>query len=106
MSKYKQPQTSSETIIEAEKIAKANQQAGQTKAQTKLIAQGIQKGINQYKKQQKIKSREKDRQRKKQLQSTQNTSTTVECKTPTKQHWLPWLLLLLTWLGIGLYFTT
>ncbi len=90
------------------KIARSTQQPGQTKEQTKLIAQGIQKGIQQYKKQYKTKSRELDKKYRKVTDRLQ----AIESAMPTekiirhKQHWLPWILLILTWLGIAvlLYF--
>lgn len=89
------------------KIARGTQRPGQTKEQTKLIAQGIQKGIDQYKKQHKVKARELDRQRNKQLkENTQNAdpNTQEQVEIRYRQHWLPWLLLVITWLAIALYF--
>ncbi len=91
------------------KIARATQRPAQTKEQTKLIAQGIQKGIEQYKKQQKEKSRELNKRRKKAAHSSGPESEQAETGPSTRetivygQHWLPWLLLGLTWLGIGVY---
>jgi len=106
MSKYtKHPKPSPETRDEAMKIARGTQRPGQTREQTKLIAQGIQKGIDLYKKQQKAKSRELDRQRNKQprekshLDSDLQESDTIHYR----QHWLPWLLLVITWLAIVFY---
>lgn len=97
---------SPETQAEAMKIARATQKPGQTKEQTKLIAQGIQHGIEQYKKQQKAKARERDKLRKKQARDkTQDIeqvipdAPTVEQTTVNKQHWLPWLLLIASWVG-------
>ncbi|MGR5144248.1 DUF2956 domain-containing protein [Photobacterium sp. DNB23_23_1] len=98
---------SPETQAEALKIARATQKPGQTKDQTKLIAQGIQHGIEQYKKQQKAKARERDKLRKKQTRDRAQDieATAVETATPqqevvkSKQHWLPWLLLVASWLG-------
>ncbi|MGR5146767.1 DUF2956 domain-containing protein [Photobacterium alginatilyticum] len=99
---------SPETQAEALKIARATQKPGQTKEQTKLIAQGIQKGIEQYKKQQKAKARERDKLRKKQVKSKQaqpeqEVMTTVESQVVYKQHWLPWVLLVLSWGGFAAY---
>ena len=89
------------------KIARGTQRPGQTKEQTKLIAQGIQKGIDQYKKQQKAKTREIDRQRHKHTRK-KDQHAGAETQTPAtiryRQHWLPWLLLVFTWLSIALYF--
>ena len=87
------------------KIAKGIQRPGQTMEQTRLIAQGIQKGIEQYKKQHKAKSRELD----KRLGTTQRKTSSaneieVQKQTFYRQHWLPWFLLALSWLGAGLYF--
>ena len=97
---------SPETQAEAMKIARATQKPGQTKEQTKLIAQGIQHGIEQYKKQQKAKARERDKLRKKQvrdkvqdIEPTETSAPVVEQKVVNKQHWLPWLLLVASWIG-------
>jgi len=106
MSRYsKKPAVSPETQGEATIIAKGNQRPGQTKEQTRLIAQGIQKGIDQYKKKQKSKSRELDKKLKK-LQQETGSESDVEIKQMIvyRQHWLPWLLLMLSWLGVGFYF--
>jgi len=106
MSRYKKhPKPSPETRDEAMKIARATQRPGQTKEQTKLIAQGIEKGIDLYKKQHKAKTRELDRQRNKQptAKTQQPDPDTQETGTRYRQHWLPWLLLVITWLAIALY---
>ena len=113
MSKYKkQQQTSTETIDDSMKIAKAIHKPKQTKEQTKLIAQGIQKGIAEYKKQQKAKARELDKL-KKQLehqkktqhaQEQSNASTEVEGNKNNHcpSQWLPWGLLVVSWFGFAL----
>ncbi|MGJ0490248.1 DUF2956 domain-containing protein [Methylobacter sp.] len=103
---YQKP--SPETQSEALKIARATQRPGQTKEQTKLIAQGIEKGIALYKKQQKEKARELSRKLKR-ASSQQQSSAEPEDQEITerivyRQHWLPWLLLALSWLGWGAYF--
>lgn len=103
-SSYQQP--SPQTQEEAVKIAKSIQRPSQTKEQTKLIAQGIQQGIDLYKRQQKEKTRELSKQRKKlakqkELQTAQEPSEMMEIIV-YQQHWLPWVLLVLTWLGIGI----
>ena len=107
--KYQQP--SAEIQEESLKIARATQRPGQTKEQTKLIAQGIQKGIDFYKKQQKAKARELDKKLKKvsaQLsqQPHEDDAEAVSEKHPMgrKQSILPWILLIMTWLGILGYF--
>ena len=107
MSRYKKhPKPSPETRDEAMKIARGTQRPGQTKEQTKLIAQGIQKGIDLYKKQQKAKARELDRQRNKRLgekgQQT-NPGAQEQGDIHYRQHWLPWLLLVISWLSIAFY---
>jgi hypothetical protein len=105
MSRYsKKPAPSPETRDEAMKIAKGTQKPGQTKEQTKLIAQGIQKGIDQYKKKQKAKTREID----KKLKSAKTLiedgmQKEHETQIIYRQHWLPWLLLVLSWIGAALY---
>ncbi len=106
MSRYsKKQKPSSETQSEAMKIAKGTQKPGQTKEQTKLIAQGIQKGIDQYKKKQKAKARDLDK-RLKSAQTATNTTSQIELETQIiyRQHWLPWLLLALSWLGVSAYY--
>jgi Flp pilus assembly protein TadB len=108
MSRYtKQPKPSPETRDEAMHIARGTQRPGQTKEQTKLIAQGIQKGIDQYKKEYKAKVRELDRQRqklsRKKPDHAEHDSQQADEK-PRRQHWLPWLLLVITWAGIAIYF--
>ena len=106
MSLYSKKQTASpESRNEAMEIAKGTQRPGQTKEQTRLIAQGIQKGITQYKKQHKAKSRELDKRRKTtQMESNSANEIEFQKQTVYRQHWLPWLLLALSWLGTGLYF--
>jgi hypothetical protein len=105
MSRYtRHPRPSPETRDEALKIARGTQRPGQTKEQTKLIAQGIQKGIDLYKKQQKAKSRELDRQRNKKTREKSHDQGVQEPGTIRyRQHWLPWLLLAITWLAIVFY---
>lgn len=85
------------------KIAKGIQKSGQTKEQTKLISQGIQKGIDQYKKQHNAKARELDKRLKKASNAKHEepetvVSTEVQFKEHGfKEHWLPWLLLVVSW---------
>jgi hypothetical protein len=106
MPKYK-TETSNETIIEAEKLAKANQRPSQSKEQTKIIALGIQKGIEQYKKKNKTKSRELNKKLKtvksKEDRLTNQTSFQSENhkKSKSPSHRLPWILLTISW---GLFF--
>lgn len=105
MSRYSKKQTvSPETQSEALQIAKGNQRPGQTKEQTRLIAQGIQKGIAQYKKQQKSKARELDKRLKTpRLNPDPASKTVIEERIVYRQHWLPWALLVLSWLALGYY---
>lgn len=107
MSRYKKnPRPSQETRDEAMKIARGTQRPGQTKEQTRLIAQGIQKGIDQYKKQQKARARDLDRQRNKLHRETArhaDSDDSPPVEVHYRQHWLPWLLLVISWLGFGLY---
>lgn len=102
---------SEESHAEARRIAVGIQQPGQTKAQTKLIAQGIQKGIEQYRKQQKAKQRDADKhnkqvqtQRQSDAGAEQYEESDVPVITAPASSTLPWVLLLLTWIGIGAYF--
>jgi len=89
------------------KIARGTQRPAQTKDQTRLIAQGIQKGIDLYKKQQKEKARDLSRKLKKtsgQKEQSIESGDEIQEIVVYRQHWLPWLLLFLTWLGVGIYF--
>ena len=99
-------QSSDASQGEAMRIARGTQRPGQTKEQTKLIAQGIQKGIEQYKKQQNAKARELDRKLKKtkqQLASPEDHEIEVQEKVIYRQHWLPWALLVLSWIAMTVY---
>ena len=99
---------SPEVEVQAMKMAKGTQKSGQTKEQTKLIAQGIEKGIAEYKKQHSKKLRELDKQRKQKIKQRDNESTeTVEMaadNNPLKP--LPWVLLVLSWVGFVAYIFT
>ena len=91
---------------EAMKIARGTQRPGQTKEQTKLIAQGIKKGIELYKKQESAKVRELDKKLKKinqQFESSEKQNIEVQEKVVYRQHWLPWVLLILSWLAMAAY---
>jgi hypothetical protein len=89
---------SKETQEQAMKVAKGTQRPNQTKEQTKLIAQGIEKGISEYKKQQNKKSRERDKARKAKLKTTSEATEIIEL-TNLDKNWLPWILLLVSWIG-------
>lgn len=108
MTKNSYQKPSQQTQEEALRIARATQRPAQTKEQTKLIAQGIQKGIDLYKKQQKEKARDLNRKLKKissqKEQSIESDDHEIQNRIIYRQHWLPWLLLFLTWLGVGIYF--
>jgi hypothetical protein len=102
----KRHQISEATQGEAMRIARGTQRPGQTKEQTKLVAQGIQKGIEQYKKQQSAKSRELDKKHKQAKQKVTHPDARenkIQEKVIYKRHWLPWVLLILTWLAIAAY---
>jgi hypothetical protein len=107
MAKNNYQKPSQQTQEEALKIAKGIQRPAQTKEQTKLIAQGVQKGIDLYKKQQKEKARDLNKKRKQlskeKQQSIESEDHDSEVIIVYRQHWLPWLLLFLSWLGIGIY---
>ena len=88
------------------RIARGTQRPGQTKEQTRLVARGIQKGIEQYKKQQNARARELDRKLKKvkqQISSPEVHETEIQEKLVYRQHWLPWVLLVLSWLAMSIY---
>ncbi len=103
------PVPSQETQNEAMNIARATQKPGQTKEQTKLIAQGIEKGIALYKKQQKERNRQADKAKKKQQRdkqrqaevTTQQDEPSIIEPTSTKTSTLPWVLLVLSWIGFA-----
>jgi hypothetical protein len=107
MGKYSKKHLSSvSSQDEAMKIARGTQRPAQTKEQTRLIAQGIHKGIEQYKKQQNAKARELDKKLKKvsqRLVSPEANNIEVQEKVIYKQHWLPWVLLVLSWLAVAAY---
>jgi hypothetical protein len=107
MAKYSRKNKVSEQVKdEAMTIARGTQKPGQTKEQTKLIAQGIQKGIEQYKKKQSEKKRELDKKLNKAsaklAQAESSTDTTVKLED-VKRSKLPWVLLMLSWLGFVAY---
>ena len=98
---YQSPEA---THDEALRIARGTQRPGQTKEQTRLIAQGIQKGIEQYKRQQSARTRELDRNIKKTRQQRpphEIPAREVQEKVVYRQHWLPWLLLALSWIAMA-----
>jgi hypothetical protein len=100
-----QKRESRELQAEALKIARSRQLPGQTKEQTRLIAQGIQKGIEQYKKQESRKARELDKRLKKaRLQGNQTEETRIEIveKPVYRRQWLPWILLAMALIAIGI----
>ena len=102
----KRHQPSEATQDEALRIARGTQRPGQTKEQTKLIAQGIQKGIEHYKKQQSAKARELDKNLKKvkqQAASPEAHEIEVQENVVYRQHWLPWVLLVLSWIAMATY---
>jgi Protein of unknown function (DUF2956) len=103
---YQKP--SSQTQEEANKLAKSIQRPAQTKEQTKLVTQGIQQGIDLYKKQQKEKARELNKRLKKKTIQKNETAVSEDVELETiiiyRQHWLPWALLAVSWLGMVCYF--
>ena len=107
MTKNNYQKPSQQTQEEAMKIARGTQRPAQTKEQTRLIAQGIQKGIDLYKKQQNEKARDLNRKLKKtskqKQQLVESDDHEIQESIIYRQHWLPWLLLSLTWLGMGIY---
>jgi len=107
MAKYSKKHQHSDAIHdEAVRIARGTQRPGQTKEQTKLITQGIQKGIEQYRKQQNAKARELDKKHKKASQKVtppDKHEIKVEEKVIYKQHWLPWTLLVISWMAMAAY---
>lgn len=96
---------SPEVTAQAMKIAKGTQKAGQTKEQTKLITQGIEKGIAEYKKQHGKKLRQIDKQRKQKVKHQEKQSINVEEDVTNDNpiKYLPWILLVLSWLVFVVY---
>ncbi len=100
---------SEQTQQDAMAVAKAIQKPGQTKEQTKLIAQGIEKGIALYKKQQKEKNRQADKAKKRALKTKQANAVEVdsephdEANQKPATNALPWILLVLSWIGVFTY---
>jgi hypothetical protein len=91
---------------EAMNIARGSQRPGQTKQQTKLIAQGIKRGIELYRKQESAKARELDKRLKKvdqQSTSPEEPEIKIQEKVVYRQHWLPWVLLIVSWLMMAAY---
>jgi hypothetical protein len=91
---------------EAMRIARGIQQPEQTREQTKRIAKGIQKGIEQYKKQQSARNRELDKRRKRARQqpaSPDACENVDRVKVIYRQHWLPWVLLLFSWVAMAVF---
>ena len=89
-------------------IANGSQKKGQSKEQTKLIAAGIEKGIALYKKQYKAKQRQADKhkkQLKKQTSVIDVDEQIIEPLLSGSRGWLPWSLLLTSWLSFAVYFT-
>jgi len=108
MSKNTYQKPSPQTQEEALKLAKSTLRPAQTKEQTRLIAQGIQNGIDLYKRQQKEKAREINKRLKKAAKQKNEAVDSEETEHETviiyRQHWLPWLLLVISWLGMGIYY--
>ena len=106
MKHSKKYRSSDSSQDEATRIARGTQRPGQTKEQTKLIAQGIHKGIEQYKKQQSAKTRELDKKRKKANQKvmpSDENEIQIQERIVYKKQWLPWSLLVFTWLIVAVY---
>lgn len=99
---------SSETQQQAMQVAKSTQKPGQTKEQTKLIALGIEKGIAEYKKRQKQKAREADKLKKRSQKQKHSVTDSVisdiaETEAPSNSSKLPWILLVISWIGFIAY---
>jgi hypothetical protein len=87
-------------------IAQGIQSPGQTKEQTRLVARGIEKGIAQYKKRHSTRERELDKALKRlERDAPEPRAPAADVRSTQalrdKQHWLPWAMLILTWLGIA-----
>ena len=95
---------------EALKIANSQHIDGQTREQTRLIAAGIQRGMEQFLRQQNEKARELDKRIKKvqRLAATHQqpelpTDAEVVAHASINLYWLPWGLLILSWIFFAAY---
>ena len=105
MAKKHKDVASQATQDEALAMAKKTQKPGQTKEQTKLIALGIQKGITEYKKQAKSKQRDADKAKKKKAPVIDAEPEINISNNKSNNNFLPWTLLVLSWIGfIGYHF--
>jgi hypothetical protein len=105
MAKHHKETVSQETQDEALAMAKKVQKPGQTKEQTRLITLGIQKGIAEYKKLAKSKQRDADKAKKKKTPVIETEPELNTSDNKSKKHFLPWTLLVLSWIGfIGYHF--
>ncbi|WP_298942265.1 DUF2956 domain-containing protein [uncultured Psychromonas sp.] len=105
MAKHHKSIVSQETQDEALAMAKKVQKPGQTKEQTRLIALGIQKGIAEHKKLAKSKQREADKAKKKKAPVIETDPEISISNNKSNSHFLPWTLLVLSWIGfIGYHF--
>ena len=97
---------SPQVIEDAAQMAKTVAKPGQSKEQTKLIEMGIRKGIQEYKKRQKALQREQDKLKKKTVkEKVHSQDERIQLAIEEFQQankWsnrLPWVLLLLSWVG-------
>ena len=93
---------------EAAKLANGIKKPGQTKEQTKLIAAGIEKGIAEYKKLHKAKLRQQDKQKKQQAKTLEDDTNDIATHTvdhKAKANYLPWLLLIASWIGFIAFYS-
>ena len=101
----KQQKISIESKSQGDDMPTAMQKPGQKKAQAKLITIGIEKGIAEYKKQHKAKMREQDKLRKRKVKAQLRATPECEPVSAPASHrsWLPWILLLGSWLTFAGY---
>ena len=84
----------------------AHSDRGRPKNKRNSLLKGFKKGFDQYKKQQSARARELDKKHKKAKQKVTSSDAPemkIQERIVHKQHWLPWLLLILTWLIVAVY---
>jgi Protein of unknown function (DUF2956) len=104
MTKITYQKPSPQTQEEALKLAKSIQRPAQTKEQTKLIAQGIQQGIDQQKEKVRELNKRLKKTTKQKIEPVDSDDLEEETIIIYRQHWLPWVLLAISWLGMGIYY--
>lgn len=100
---------------EATKIANAIQHGGHSREESRAIRAGLQQGMEMWLRQQNERGRELDRRAKKVRESQRHVDVAKEHRSVLQSpqspasgglSWLPWLLLLVSWLGFAIYYVS